>query len=70
MSSTFAFRCTVRIDVLPTPEMRPTFILDALSSLTALLTALSDLDALCEQVAVKYTKSLRDDNFERWEEQS
>ncbi|RDB30003.1 DNA-directed RNA polymerases I and III subunit RPAC2 [Hypsizygus marmoreus] len=41
---------------------------DGLSSLTALITALSDLDNLCETVEGSYQKSLREDSYERWDE--
>jgi DNA-directed RNA polymerase I and III subunit RPAC2 len=44
--------------------------LDRLSSLTALLTALSDLDSLCETVGERYVESLTKDSYERWEEKS
>lgn len=43
---------------------------DKLSSLTALITALADLDSLCETVEGAYAKSLTEDQFERWEEKS
>jgi hypothetical protein len=43
---------------------------DNLSSLTALLTALSDLDTLCETIGGAYEESLMKDSFERWEEKS
>jgi len=43
---------------------------DKLSSLTALITALNDLDSLCETVEDAYTTSLTKDKYERWEEKS
>ncbi|KIM91668.1 hypothetical protein PILCRDRAFT_810952 [Piloderma croceum F 1598] len=43
---------------------------DKLSSLTALLTALTDLDSLCETVENAYDISLRKDKYEKWEEKS
>lgn len=42
--------------------------LDNLSSLDALITALDNLDNLCETVEDAYLESLRTDQFERWEE--
>ena len=41
---------------------------DGLSSLEALIKALSDLDNLCEAVEDAYLESLREEKFERWEE--
>ncbi|EAU89553.2 hypothetical protein CC1G_02442 [Coprinopsis cinerea okayama7 len=41
---------------------------DGLSSLDALLKALSDLDNLCEAVEDAYLESLREEKFERWDE--
>ncbi|KAI0697033.1 RBP11-like subunits of RNA polymerase [Cytidiella melzeri] len=43
---------------------------DNLSSLEALLTALSNLDELCETVEVTYNASLAKDSFERWDEKT
>ncbi|OBZ67489.1 DNA-directed RNA polymerases I and III subunit RPAC2 [Grifola frondosa] len=43
---------------------------DNLSSLTALLTALNDLDNLCETIEDAYKTSLRLDRYERWDEKS
>ncbi|KAI3619679.1 putative rna polymerase i and iii shared subunit rpc19 [Moniliophthora roreri] len=43
---------------------------DGLSSLDALIKALSDLDDLCEVVSDKYNDSLQHDDYERWEEKS
>ncbi|TFK34433.1 DNA-directed RNA polymerase [Crucibulum laeve] len=43
---------------------------DNLSSLQALITALSDLDDVCETIEDAYIMSLREDKFERWEEKS
>ncbi|SJK98507.1 uncharacterized protein ARMOST_01775 [Armillaria ostoyae] len=43
---------------------------DHLSSLTALLTALDDLDALCSTIDTAYRSSLQTDTYERWEEKS
>jgi len=42
---------------------------DKLSSLTALLTALSDLDSLCETVENAYESSWRKDTYEKWREE-
>ncbi|KII89066.1 hypothetical protein PLICRDRAFT_91513 [Plicaturopsis crispa FD-325 SS-3] len=41
---------------------------DNLSALTALLTALSDLDALCASIEDSYGSSLQNDVYERWTE--
>ncbi|KZT02984.1 RBP11-like subunits of RNA polymerase [Laetiporus sulphureus 93-53] len=41
---------------------------DNLSSLTALLTALSNLDDLCVAIEDAYKTSLRSDNIEYWDE--
>ncbi|TDL16719.1 RBP11-like subunits of RNA polymerase [Rickenella mellea] len=43
---------------------------DNLSSLTALMKALDDLDELCEVVDQKYVECLKGGSFERWEEES
>ncbi|KAF5379170.1 hypothetical protein D9615_005970 [Tricholomella constricta] len=43
---------------------------DNLSSLTALMDALSALDDLCESVDDAYKTSLKHDAYERWEERS
>ncbi|KAK0480635.1 RBP11-like subunits of RNA polymerase [Armillaria novae-zelandiae] len=43
---------------------------DHLSSLTALLTALDDLDALCSTIDTAYRSSIQTDTYERWEEKS
>ncbi|KAF8068958.1 DNA-directed RNA polymerase [Lyophyllum atratum] len=43
---------------------------DKLSSLTALVDALSALDNLCESVEEAYKTSLTGDTYERWEERS
>lgn len=43
---------------------------DSLSSLDALITALTDLDNVCESVEDEYLKSLREGDFERWEERT
>ncbi|CDO77075.1 hypothetical protein BN946_scf184473.g19 [Trametes cinnabarina] len=43
---------------------------DGLSSLTALLQALKDLDDLCVTIDEEYTKSLQNDQYERWDEKS
>ena len=44
--------------------------LDNLSSLDALLKALSDLDDLCVTMDEAYQKSLQQGQFERWNEES
>ncbi|KAG6333937.1 hypothetical protein ID866_5148 [Astraeus odoratus] len=43
---------------------------DGLSSLNVLLEALDNLDAVCESVQEKYTHSLQEGRYERWEERS
>ncbi|KAL6301055.1 RBP11-like subunits of RNA polymerase [Sparassis latifolia] len=43
---------------------------DNLSSLTALLTALSDLDNLCGTIEGAYNASLQQGSYERWHEES
>jgi len=43
---------------------------DRLSSLNALITALTDLDALCETIEDKYVENLNTGRFERWVEKS
>jgi hypothetical protein len=54
----------------PHPAPNQHLSIDKLSSLTALLTALSDLDSLCETVENAYDTSLRKDKYEKWEEKS
>lgn len=48
----------------------PIFFSDGLSSLNALLEALTNLDAVCETVEHKYHASLATNDYERWEERS
>ncbi|KAJ7634644.1 RBP11-like subunits of RNA polymerase [Roridomyces roridus] len=43
---------------------------DNLSSLSALITALSDLDDLAVTIEEKYVASLNSGNYERWDERS
>ncbi|KIM46913.1 hypothetical protein M413DRAFT_440478 [Hebeloma cylindrosporum] len=43
---------------------------DNLSSLDALITALGDLDTVCETIEEEYLTSLRKGKFETWEEKS
>jgi DNA-directed RNA polymerase I and III subunit RPAC2 len=43
-------------------------LLDNLSSLDALITALTELDKVCEAVEDGYLDSLREGKFERWDE--
>jgi len=43
---------------------------DNLSALQALITALNDLDTLCETIEEVYDASLKNDNVERWDEKS
>jgi DNA-directed RNA polymerases I and III subunit RPAC2 len=43
---------------------------DNLSALQALVTALNDLDTLCETIGDAYDASLKKDNIERWDEKS
>lgn len=45
-------------------------MLDGLSSLTALIQALKDLDELCVTIDGEYAKSLEGGQFERWDEKS
>lgn len=44
--------------------------LDKLSSLSALITALSDLETLCETIEDSYVTSFKDDKYEKWVEES
>ncbi|KAF9788104.1 RBP11-like subunits of RNA polymerase [Thelephora terrestris] len=41
---------------------------DNLSALQALITALNDLDSLCETIEDAYDTSLKNDQIERWDE--
>lgn len=41
---------------------------DSLSALQALITALNDLDNLCETIEDAYNASLKNDKIERWDE--
>ncbi|RPD55972.1 RBP11-like subunits of RNA polymerase [Lentinus tigrinus ALCF2SS1-7] len=43
---------------------------DGLSSLTALLEALKNLDDLCVTIDDAYTHSMENDRYERWDEKS
>ena len=43
---------------------------DNLSALQVLITALNDLDTLCETIEDAYDASLKNDNIERWDEKS
>jgi hypothetical protein len=43
---------------------------DNLSALQALITALNDLDSLCETIEDAYDTSLKNDQIERWDEKS
>jgi len=43
---------------------------DNLSSLTALINALSDLDQLFESIEVAYFASLEHDKYEQWQEKT
>ena len=43
---------------------------DNLSSLSALITALTDLDSLCKAIEDAYIVSLTKDKYERWPEKS
>lgn len=45
-------------------------LLDNLSALTALLTALEDLDSLCATVGEAYDTSLGSGEYEKWQEES
>lgn len=62
-------RCTVRISVTSCPTASDV-LADNLSSLSALITALADLDALCVTIEEKYVESLKEDKYERWDERS
>lgn len=44
--------------------------IDHLSSLTALITALSDLDALCGAIEDRYVENLAAGGYEKWQEKS
>jgi hypothetical protein len=69
----FGSRCMVRrllFFTLHSPFTSNEQLTDKLSSLTALLTALTDLDSLCETVENVYDISLRKDKYEKWEEKS
>ena len=70
-TSTYGSKCMVRRIILSTRTIRPSYAqIDQLSSLEALLTALSNLDDLCETIQSAYDKSLEGDGFERWNEPS
>jgi hypothetical protein len=43
---------------------------DNLSSLDALLSALDNLENLCDTIEDQYSASLQHDDYERWEEKS
>ena len=43
---------------------------DNLSALQALVTALNDLDTLCETIEEAYNASLKNDSIERWDEKN
>ena len=43
---------------------------DKLSSLEALISALANLDKVCETIEDEYLNSLIENKFERWEEKS
>jgi len=51
---------------LPLPVIVSTLLLDNLSSLTALLRALDDLDSLFESIEDAYKASLEHDNIAVW----
>lgn len=54
----------LELDKIPTAHN----LLDNLSSLDALIAALTELDKVCEAVEDGYLNSLRDGKFERWDE--
>jgi hypothetical protein len=63
----------VRLSRLPyvwawAPVLNP--FADNLSALQALISALNDLDTLCETIEDAYDTSLENDNIERWDEKS
>jgi DNA-directed RNA polymerase I and III subunit RPAC2 len=43
---------------------------DNLSSLSALITALADLDALCATIEERYLNDVQEGDYERWVERS
>lgn len=59
--------CRYASRVLPTPFHYPA---DGHSSVEALLKALDDLDSLFVAIDDEYKRSLREDSYERWEEQT
>lgn len=52
------------------PRLRTEPFTDNLSALQALITALNDLDTLCETIEDAYNASLENDKIERWDEKS
>lgn len=60
----------VRLSLLPQHEARTERLIDNLSALQTLITALNDLDTLCETIEDSYDTSLKNDEIERWEEKS
>lgn len=58
--------------IFPIPKLGPCIqcFTDNLSALQALITALNDLDTLCETIEDAYDASLKKDKIERWEEKS
>lgn len=52
------------------PQHRAEPFTDNLSALQALITALNDLDTLCETIEDAYNASLENDEIEHWDEKS
>ena len=61
--------CTLHPRFYP-PGSSRALLADNLSSLTALLQALDDLDDLCTTVEDAYKESLAHDTYEKWDEKS
>lgn len=58
----------VRTFVITIPPHSTDIFLDNLSSLEALITALDNLDNLCETIEDEFLESLKKDEFEKWDE--
>jgi hypothetical protein len=55
---------------LSSSDYIPLLASDNLSSLSALISAMDNLDDLCQTVEEKYAASLQDDKYELWVEKS
>lgn len=65
----FGYRCMV--STYPDCEVITlTSIADKLSALSALLTALENLDSMCAAISDAYDTSLQTDDYEKWTEES